>query len=98
MILASSHSGEEQQFLAARPEELRHYLLVLAPRHPDRSTEIQTLIERLGMTCSVRSKAEPITQETEVYLADTLGELKSFMAHARVVSWVAPLTRPAVTT
>jgi 3-deoxy-D-manno-octulosonic-acid transferase len=85
LILASSHSGEEQQFLAARPEELRHYLLVLAPRHPERSTEIQAQIERLGMSCSVRSKAESITQETEVYLADTLGELKSLMAHAQVV-------------
>jgi len=85
VILASSHSGEEQQFLAARPGELRHYLLVLAPRHPDRSAEIQAQIEGLGMTCSVRSKAQPITQETEVYLADTLGELKLLMAYARVV-------------
>jgi 3-deoxy-D-manno-octulosonic-acid transferase len=85
VILASSHSGEEQQFLATCPEALKDYLLVLAPRHPDRSAEIQAQIESLGMTCSVRSKAQPITQETEVYLADTLGELKSLMAHARVV-------------
>lgn len=85
VILASSHSGEEQQFLAARPEKLSHSLLVLAPRHPDRSAQIQAQIEGLGMTCSVRSKAESITQDTEVYLADTLGELKSLMAYARVV-------------
>lgn len=85
VILASSHSGEEQQFLAARPEELSHYLLVLAPRHPDRSAQIQAQIEGLGMTCSVRSKAQPVTEDTEVYLADTLGELKSLMAYARVV-------------
>ena len=85
VILASSHSGEEQQFLAARPEELSHYLLVLAPRHPDRSAQIQAQIEGLGMSCSVRSKAQPVTEDTEVYLADTLGELKSLMAYARVV-------------
>jgi 3-deoxy-D-manno-octulosonic-acid transferase len=85
LILASSHSGEEQQFLAARPSEFSHYLLVLAPRHPDRSSNIQAQIEGLGMSCSVRSKAEPITRETEVYLADTLGELKLLMTHARVV-------------
>ena len=35
LILASSHAGEEQQFLEARPAKLDHYLLVLAPRHPD---------------------------------------------------------------
>jgi len=85
VILASSHSGEEQQFLAARPGVLSHYLLVLAPRHPDRSTQIQAQIEGLGMTCSVRSKAQPVTEDTEVYLADTLGELKSLMAYARIV-------------
>lgn len=85
VILASSHSGEEQTFLAARRDEINHCLLVLAPRHPDRSVEIQDQIEALGMTCSVRSKAQPVTVDTEVYLADTLGELRSFMAHARVV-------------
>jgi 3-deoxy-D-manno-octulosonic-acid transferase len=47
--------------------------------------EIQAQIERLGMTCSVRSKTQPVTQDTEVYLADTLGELNLLMAHARVV-------------
>ena len=85
LILASSHKGEEQDFLQARPAELRHYLLVIAPRHPDRSAAIQTQIEALGMNYSVRSKAQTIDQNTEVYLADTLGELKSLMAYARVV-------------
>jgi 3-deoxy-D-manno-octulosonic-acid transferase len=85
LILASSHKGEEQQFLQVRPAELKHYLLVLAPRHPDRSAAIQTQIEALGMNYSVRSKAQAIDQNTEVYLADTLGELKSLMTYARVV-------------
>jgi 3-deoxy-D-manno-octulosonic-acid transferase len=85
LILASSHAHEEQQFLQARPAELKHFLLVLAPRHPDRSAMIQAQIERLGMNYSVRSKAQAIDQDTEVYLADTLGELRSLMAYARVV-------------
>jgi 3-deoxy-D-manno-octulosonic-acid transferase len=37
------------------------------------------------MSFAVRSKAQTIAQDTEVYLADTLGELDSLMAHARVV-------------
>jgi 3-deoxy-D-manno-octulosonic-acid transferase len=85
LILASSHQDEEQQFLQARPAEFEHLLLVLAPRHPDRSAAIQTQVERLGMNCAVRSKAQAIEQNTEVYLADTLGELKSFLTYARVV-------------
>jgi len=85
LILASSHKGEEQQFLQARPAELKPYLLVIAPRHPERSVAIQTQIEGLGMNYSVRSKTQAIDQNTEVYLADTLGELKSLMTYARVV-------------
>ena len=85
LVMASSHAGEEQKFLEARPPGLETCLLVLAPRHPDRSASIQTLIERLGLKFAVRSKAQPIEADTEVYLADTLGELKAFMAHARLV-------------
>jgi 3-deoxy-D-manno-octulosonic-acid transferase len=85
VILASSHPGEEQQFLAARPPQCAQLLIVLAPRHPDRSVKIQAEIDSLGMTYAVRSKAQTIDPDTEVYLADTLGELPSLMAHARVV-------------
>ncbi len=85
LILASSHSGEELQFLQTRPDELKHQLIVIAPRHPHRSASIQTQIGDLGMSYSVRSKAQPIERHTEIYLADTLGELQSLMAYARIV-------------
>ncbi|MCP4980508.1 MAG: hypothetical protein GY935_08445 [Gammaproteobacteria bacterium] len=85
LLLASSHAGEEQQFMAARPARFEHYLLVLAPRHPDRGAAIEAQIKTLGMSYSVRSKAQSIGNDTEVYLADTLGELNALLAHARVV-------------
>lgn len=85
VLLASSHAGEERQFLAARPPACSGYLLVLAPRHPDRSAAIQAQIEELGLSCAVRSKAQSIGKQTQVYLADTLGELPAFLAHASVV-------------
>lgn len=85
LLLASSHAGEEQAMLAARPAALKNCLLVIAPRHPDRSAGIQTEIEALGLRCSVRSHQHAVTENTEVYLADTLGELAELMAHARVV-------------
>jgi 3-deoxy-D-manno-octulosonic-acid transferase len=37
------------------------------------------------MKYAVRSEAQPETADTEVYLADSLGELGSLMAHARLV-------------
>ena len=85
LLLASSHEGEEQALLAARPPALRDHLLVIAPRHPQRSAAIQAQIDELGLRCSVRSQQQPVHADTEVYLADTLGELAAFMAHARIV-------------
>lgn len=85
LLLASSHADEEIEFLRARPTALRDRLLVIAPRHPQRSAALQQQIKALGMRYSVRSLAQPVDQQTEVYLADTLGELADFMAHASVV-------------
>jgi 3-deoxy-D-manno-octulosonic-acid transferase len=85
LLLASSHEGEELEFLQTRPLDLKDKLIVIAPRHPERSSAIQVQIAQLGLKCSVRSKAEALHQDTDVYLADTLGELKSLMVHAQLV-------------
>ena len=85
LLLASSHTGEELDFLTARPASLQSMLVVIAPRHPPRSKTIQSEIDGLGLRYAVRSEAQPVTPETEVYLADTLGELSALMAHARLV-------------
>jgi 3-deoxy-D-manno-octulosonic-acid transferase len=85
LLLASSHDGEEHDLLAARPATLRQLLLVIAPRHPARSATLQSLFRQMGLRYAVRSRQQPIDADTEVYLADTLGEMKSLMAHTRVV-------------
>ena len=85
LLLASSHEGEERQFLEHRPADLTDLLLVLAPRHPRRGAEIEQQLDALGLEYAVRSRGETIAANTEVYLADTLGELATLMAHARVV-------------
>lgn len=85
LLLASSHAGEEQALLAARPAALREILLVIAPRHPARGEQIQAELREAGLNCAVRSLQQEISADTEVYLADTLGELEALMAHAQVV-------------
>jgi len=85
LILASSHEGEERQFLQQRPADFDDLLLVIAPRHPDRSSAIQKQIDQFGLAYAVRSESQAVAKDTQVYLADTLGELKSLMAHARIV-------------
>ncbi len=85
LLLASSHEGEEALFIKHRPDKWRDYLLVIAPRHPKRSALIQKQLVDMDVGFAVRSEHHNINQNTQVYLADTLGELKSFMAHADIV-------------
>ena len=71
-LAASTHPGEEQQVLDAyRPGDL----LILVPRHPERGDELAEMMRTRGLEVAQRSKGEPIGAGTEVYLADTLGEM-----------------------
>ena len=77
-LAASTHAGEEEAVieahLAARETDpdLR---LILAPRHPRRAPEVAALLEAAGLAYAQRSKGEPVEPETDVYVADTLGEM-----------------------
>lgn len=87
LLAASTHEGEEgpilmgfRRALAQRPG-LR---LILAPRHPRRSPEIQALLRRHRLGFARRSAGETPDAETPVYLADTLGEMGLWYALAGV--------------
>lgn len=85
LLLASSHDPEEVEFLRSRPPESSLPLLVIVPRHPDRSKSLQAMMDKLAIRYTVRSKQQMPLENSEVYLADTLGELQSFMQHATLV-------------
>lgn len=85
LLLASSHDPEEVEFLHERPRDKPLPLLVIAPRHPERSQLLQSQLQKLEVKYCVRSKRQIPGPDTEVYLADTLGELTAFMQHATVV-------------
>lgn len=77
-LAASTHPGEEQiaaetQRLARR--SLLRLLLILVPRHPERGDEIARALLEDGFTIARRSQGEDPTPETQILLADTLGEL-----------------------
>lgn len=73
-LAASTHPGEEDLVLDAY-RQLGDRLLVLAPRHPPRGPALRAVIEAQGFRVAQRSRGEPITDQTQVYLADTLGEM-----------------------
>ena len=53
-------------------------LTIIVPRHPPRGEEIETLIKNAGLSLARRSKGEDINDKTQIYLADTIGELGLF--------------------
>lgn len=80
-LAASTHPGEEEQIFAAARLLKNDYpdlLTIVTPRHPARGGEVRALAEEAGFSASNRSRKEPITPQTDVYIADTLGELGLF--------------------
>lgn len=76
-IAASTHEGEEEIILEAHKQLRAKYpsaLLILVPRHPNRFNAIAALSAASFITAR-RSLNEACTQETQVYLGDTMGEL-----------------------
>lgn len=77
-VVSSTHHDEELKigkFLKRIEEKVPHLLTLIAPRHPNRGVEIQENLNNLGLKTALRSKGEPITKDTEVYIADTIGEV-----------------------
>ena len=95
-LAASTHEGEEDIAAFAHralKHEHRGLLTVIAPRHPARSDAIVAMLEARGLIVARRSKAEPIEAATDIYLADTLGELGLFYRLAGIAFVGGSITR-----
>jgi len=84
-VAASTHNNEEEQLAALWKKLNTELLLVIIPRHPNRTKQIQKQLNALEINYAVRSQQDEISNETQIYLADTLGELNKFM---RCAQWV----------
>lgn len=80
-VAASTHSGEEEQIIEAHKQiksQIPKILTIMVPRHIERREIIRNLLQEQGVTASFRSQKEVIIDQTDVYVADTLGELGLF--------------------
>jgi len=80
-LAASTHEGEEAIAADAHRalrREVPTILTMIAPRHPARADAIVAMLRAKGLTVARRSEHNDIADETDVYLADTLGELGLF--------------------
>lgn len=87
-IAASTHPGEETiLFDVHRRLEARFpgLLTVIAPRHPDRGPALAAEAAGAGLKASLRSRGEPIADETQIYIGDTIGELGLFYRLSSVI-------------
>ncbi|MGE5503841.1 MAG: 3-deoxy-D-manno-octulosonic acid transferase [Actinomycetota bacterium] len=87
-LASSTHPGEEaiaaeaHRALSGRFPDL---LTVIAPRHPHRGPDIARELLAMGLSPALRSAGELPRPGTNVYIADTLGELGLFYRLAPVV-------------
>jgi 3-deoxy-D-manno-octulosonic-acid transferase len=78
LIAASTHEGEEVIVLDAFNailETITDALLIVVPRHLERFNKVKSLIDDQGFNFSSRSKKEDVTNDVQVLLGDTMGEL-----------------------
>ena len=88
-LASSTHDDEEfkiGRFLPELKEKHPNLLTIIAPRHPNRGPEIRDkLRDTYKLNVALRSEGDKITPETDVYIADTIGELGIWYEIASIV-------------
>lgn len=95
-LAASTHPGEESIVIAAHlrlREALPGLLTVIAPRHPERGTQVRQEAEAAGLRALQRTTDSLPGALTEIYVADTIGELGLFYRLAPIVLMGGSLVR-----
>ena len=78
MVFACTHPGEDE--IAAEVHQLLAlsspgFCTIIAPRHPERGPIVAALLRTKGFAVSLRSAGELPDEKTQIYIADTIGEL-----------------------
>lgn len=86
-VAASTHDGEDEQVLKAHRLLLQSSpgaLLILVPRHPERFQQVANVVAQHSFEMVRRSQQQAVGPQTQVLLADTMGELLLWLAMADV--------------
>ena len=86
-IAASTHKGEDEQVLSAFATVRKQHptsLLILVPRHPERFDQLAQLCQQHGFQCLRRTSDHQPDNKTDIYLADTMGEMLIMMGAADI--------------
>jgi 3-deoxy-D-manno-octulosonic-acid transferase len=84
----STHPGEEVAMIEAHRRLWSSFpglLTIIVPRHPQRGRDIYNLAERAGQAPALRSQRQLPSRHTQIYIADTMGELGLIYSLAPIV-------------
>lgn len=82
-LAASTREGEEALiFDAFLPFHFSNFLLVIVPRHPQRFTAVAKMLELRNITYQRRSENRHVSDEVQVVLGDTMGEMFAYYVSA----------------
>ena len=97
ITLASTHAPEEEQLL----KQLQTYLnsnpdllCIVVPRHPERFDEVYKVCQSLNLNTQRRSLKQTILPDTQVFLADSMGEMWLWYALSQVCFVGGSLNEP----
>ncbi|PST92990.1 3-deoxy-D-manno-octulosonic acid transferase [Photobacterium sp. NCIMB 13483] len=86
-VAASTHQGEDEQVLDAYQlvqQQFTNALVIIVPRHPQRFDSVAKLAIDRDLNVHRRTDTTPIKANTQLYLADTMGEMLVMLATADV--------------
>jgi len=87
-LASSTHNGEEaicgrvHKMLKASNSSV---LTIIVPRHPERGEAVSAELQAHGLNVARRAIGDAITDKTDIYVADTLGELGLFYRLSDIV-------------
>jgi 3-deoxy-D-manno-octulosonic-acid transferase len=80
-LAASTHPGEDTLIAAAHSlvrSQVAGLLTIIVPRHPERGSGLAATLGALGLRTQLRTRSSMPDKDTEIYIADTIGELGTF--------------------
>jgi 3-deoxy-D-manno-octulosonic-acid transferase len=80
-LAASTHPGEDTVIAAAHSlirQNVEGLLTIIVPRHPERGSGLAATLGGLGLRTQLRTRSSAPGADTEIYVADTIGELGTF--------------------
>jgi len=75
LLAASTHAGEEALALDAYMQLKDETFMIIAPRHPERGDDVDGLLSCTRYAIARRSEGDTVTRDTDILLADTMGEM-----------------------